>query len=57
MTITKSLAITKKINMPNLTEEQKKYLIVLVMLVIISIQLSILDQQRMSMTMIALNFT
>ena len=56
MTITKSLTITKKVNMPSLTEEQKEYLILLVLLGIISIQLSILDQQRMSMTMIALNF-
>ena len=45
------------VNMVILIEEQKKYLILELLLVIISVHLSILHQQRISMTMIALNFT
>ena len=49
--------INKGLNMVNLTEEKKKYFILFLLLVIISVQLSIIHQQKISFTMIVLNFT
>ena len=44
------------VNMDNLTEEQKKHLIVALLLIIIAMQLNILQEQRMMMTVMASHF-
>ena len=41
------------VNMDNLTEEEKKDLFVAFLLIIITVQLNILQQQRMMMTVMA----
>ena len=42
--------------MDNLTEEEQKHLIVALPLIIITMQLNILQQQRMMMTVMPLHF-
>ena len=44
------------VNTDNITEEQKKHLIVALVLIIISMQLNILQQQRMMMRVMTLHF-
>ena len=44
------------VNTDNVTEEEKKHLIVALLLIIISIQLNILQQQRMMMRVMTLHF-